>query len=119
LAGNFCPVAGTVAAILVAFSMTWLLVSTRPLSALITMPVPAARSLLYCSAVLMITTPCATLLRLPCTPLPGAGTAVLGSGAGANALPLGAGDAEEFAAGWYRATTEPAPRAPAASATAT
>src|SRR5215469_6536944 len=99
--------------------MTWLFVSTRPLPALITMPVPAARSLLYCSAVLMITTPCATLLRLPCAPLLGVGTAVLGSGAG-TAPPLpGEGDVVEFDAGWYRATTEPAPRAHAASATAT
>ena len=82
--------------------MTWLFVSTRPLPALITMPVPAACSLLYCSVVLMITRPCSTLLRLPVVPVPllGAGTAVLGSGAGAIALLLGCGGAaEEFAAG--------------------
>src|SRR6185369_11144538 len=70
LAWKFFPVAATVALILVEFSMTWLLVSTRPLSALITMPVPAARSLLFCSVVLMMTTPCPTLVRLPPAPLP-------------------------------------------------
>jgi hypothetical protein len=95
-------VAATVALILVEFSMTWLLVSTRPLSALITMPVPAARSLLYCSVVLMMTTPCPTLARLPPAapfpPLLGSGTAVLGSGAGA--LGCADGAAVEFDAGW-------------------
>ena len=45
-----------VAVIEVEPSMTWLLVSTRP-SELITMPVPAACSLLYCSVVLMMTRP--------------------------------------------------------------
>jgi hypothetical protein len=72
------------------------------LSALITMPVPAARSLLYCSVVLMMTTPCPTLARLPPTapfpPLLGSGTAVLGSGAGA--LGCADGAAVEFDAGW-------------------
>ena len=86
------------------------------------MPVPAARSLLYCSVVLMMTMPCPTLLMLPVAvpvpPLLGTGTAVLGSGTGALALGCADGTAEEFAAGWYRATTEPAPRAPATSATA-
>ena len=75
--------------------MTWLFVSTRP-SALITMPVPAACSLLYCSVVLMITRPCSTLLRFPDAPDPpllGEGTAVLGGGAGAIALLLGCGTA--------------------------
>jgi hypothetical protein len=55
------PVAATVAVILVESSITWLLVSTSP-SALITMPVPAAASLLYCRAVLMITRPGLTLV---------------------------------------------------------
>jgi hypothetical protein len=53
---------------------------------------------------------------VPVPPLLGTGTAVLGSGTGA--LGCADGAAEEFAAGWYRATTEPAPRAPATSATA-
>ena len=98
--------AATVALILVEFSITWLLVSTRPRAALITMPVPAARSLLYCSVVLMMTTPCPTLARLPPAalfpPLLGMGTAALGSGAGAP-LRGGAdeeGRAVEFDAGW-------------------
>ena len=71
------------AVILVEFSMTWLLVSTSP-PALITMPVPAAASLLYCSAVLMITRPGLTLVTMACSPPvsgpdaePGAGTAPL------------------------------------------
>ncbi len=84
--------------------MTWLFVSTRP-SALITMPVPAACSLLYCSVVLMITRPWPTLFRPACPafvpdPPLGVGTAVLGSGAGAIALLLGCGTAEVLAAGW-------------------
>ncbi len=95
MAAKFWPVAGTVAVILVAPSMTWLLVSTRPSPALITMPVPAARSLRYCSVVLMIMMPRSTLVRLPGTPLLGAGTAVLGSGTGTTALLLGCGAAEE------------------------
>ena len=82
--------------------MTWLLVSTRP-SGLITMPVAAACSLLYCSVVLMMTRPGATLFTTACSPalvlgllLLGcgtAGTALLGSGAGFSALLLGCGDA--------------------------
>src|SRR5579859_5406537 len=47
--------------------MTWLLVSTSPLE-LITIPVPAASSLLYCSVVLMITTPGFTLVTMACSP---------------------------------------------------
>src|ERR1700742_2288344 len=103
--------------------MTWLLVSTRP-SELITMPVAAACSLWYCSAVLMMTRPGVTLLTMDCTfalpvlPLLGCGTAELGRGAGA--LADACGEAEALLlAGWYSATTEPAPRAPAASATST
>ena len=75
--------ATTVAEILVEPSMTWLLVSTSP-AALTTMPVPAAASLLYCSAVLMITRPGLTLVTVACSPPvsgpdaePGAGTAPL------------------------------------------
>ncbi len=68
------------------------------------MPVPAARSLLYCSVVLMITMPCCTLLRLPpVVPVPpelGMGTAVLGSGTGAPLLGCADGTAVELAAGW-------------------
>ena len=48
--------------------MTWLLVSTSP-SALITMPVPAAASLLYCNAVSMITKPGLTLVTMSRSPL--------------------------------------------------
>ena len=79
--------------------MTWLLVSTRP-PELITMPVAAACSLLYCSVVLMMTRPGATLFTIACSPalvlgllLPGCGTALLGGGAGFSALLLGCGDA--------------------------
>src|SRR6266478_2871765 len=104
--------------------MTWLLVSTRP-PGLITMPVAAACSLLYCSVVLMMTRPGATLFMMACSPalvlgpLLGSGAALLGSGAGFSALLLGCGAAEPvlLLAGWYSATTEPAPRAPAARAT--
>src|SRR5436190_14560760 len=96
------PVAATVAVILVEPSITWLLVSTRPSAALITMPVPAARSLLYCSVVLMITMPWPTLFRLPVAapdpPLLGVGTAALGSAAGGVVM-LG-GTAAEFEGGW-------------------
>ena len=63
--------------------MTWLLVSTSP-SALITMPVPAAASLLYCRAVLMITRPGLTLVTMACSP-PASGAA--GAGAGTAPLP--------------------------------
>src|SRR5271163_81503 len=106
--------------------MTWLLVSTRP-SGLITMPVAAADSPLYCSVVLMMTRPGVTLFTMACSPalvlgLPlGCGTAPLGCGAGFSAPLLGDADAdgEELDAGWYSATTEPAPRAPAARATST
>ena len=55
------------AVIAVESSMTWLLVSTSP-SALITMPVPAAASLSYCSDVLMITRPGLTLVKMACSP---------------------------------------------------
>jgi len=105
--------------------MTWLLVSTRP-SGLITMPVAAASSPLYCSAVLMMTRPGATLFTMACSPalvlgplLGCCGIAPLGSGLGFSAPLLGCGDAEAelLEAGWYSATTEPAPRAPAARAT--
>src|SRR5580700_4866652 len=99
--------------------MTWLLVSTRP-PEVITMPVAAACSLLYCSVVLMMTRPGVTLFTIACSPalvlgllLPGCGAALLGGRAGA--LLLGCGDAwlVLLAVGWYSATTEPAPRAPA------
>src|SRR6516164_4339748 len=97
-------------------SMTWLLVSTRP-SWLITMPVPAACSLLYCSVVSMTTRPGRTLATIACSlelvpepPPPGPGT----EGGGENGLLLRGGAAELLDAGWYRATTERAPRAPAA-----
>jgi hypothetical protein len=44
---------------------------------------------------------------------------LLGNGAAGTALMLGAGAAEVLPdVGWYTATTVPAPRAPAASATA-
>src|SRR5690242_12066978 len=56
-----------VAVIVVEPLMTWLLVSTSP-SALITMPVPAAASLAYCSVVLMITRPGLTLVTMACSP---------------------------------------------------
>src|ERR1700730_18500604 len=81
-------------------SMTWLLVSTRP-SGLITMPVAAACSLLYCSVVLMMTRPGATLFTTACSPalvlgllVLGCGIAMLGSGAGFSAPLLGCGAAE-------------------------
>src|SRR5256885_2164374 len=96
------PVAATVAVILVEPSITWLLVSTRPSAALITMPVPAARSLLYCSVVLMITMPWPPLFRppvaAPAPPLLGVGTAVLGTATGGLVL-LGC-TVVEFEAGW-------------------
>src|SRR5579864_2941058 len=107
-------------------SMTWLLVSTRP-SERITMPVPAADSLLYCSVVSMITRPGWTLFRIACSLALDEDPPLLGVGAGVNgvtgvcgtmALLLGCGVAELLDAGWYRATTVPAPRAPAATATA-
>src|SRR5580704_13668309 len=113
------------ATIAVELSMTWLLVSTRP-SGLITMPVAAACSLRYCSVVLMMTRPGATLFTTACSPalvlgllLLGSGTALLGGGEGVSAPLLGCGDATLvlLLAGWYSATTEPAPRAPAARAT--
>ena len=64
------------------------------------MPVAAAASLLYCSAVLMMTRPGSTLARMACSlalvpellPLLGWGIAALGSGAGA--LAEGCADAE-------------------------
>ena len=88
--------AATVAVILVESSMTWLLVSTSP-SGLITMPVPAPASPLYCIVVLMTTRPGSTLFTTCCSALPvpppaaglaaGAGTALLpGSAAAALAL---------------------------------
>jgi hypothetical protein len=59
-----------------------------------------------------------SLELMPVPPLLGAGITLLGAGAGA--LLLGAGAAAAAGEdGWYRATTEPAPRAPAAIATAT
>ena len=61
--------AGTVTVTDVESSMTWLLVSTSPLG-LITMPVPAACSLLYRRAVLMITTPGRTRAAMSCALLP-------------------------------------------------
>ena len=99
--------------------MTWLLVSTSP-SALITMPVPAAASLSYCSVVLMITRPGSTLFTTCCSPLPvpplaaglaaGVGTAPLpGSGAAATALAGAAG----------RSSPSVAPVAAPAASTAT
>src|SRR5580700_1450559 len=98
--------------------MTWLLVSTTP-SGLITMPVPAACSLLYCSVVLMRTRPGWTLFTMACSPalrpeppLLGTGAALLGRGAGALLLGCGTAAAAAGEDGWYRATTEPAPRAP-------
>src|SRR5690242_131466 len=90
------------------------------------MPVPAACSLAYCSAVLMITRPGRTFATtpaepelVPLPPLPGCGTALLGSGCGAWACGLfpACGAAVLLLAGWYRATTRPAPSAPASSAT--
>src|ERR1700722_5339333 len=117
------------AVIAVESSMTWLLVSTRP-SELITMPVAAADSLLYCSAVLIRTRPGETLFTMACSllmllvgpPVLGCvGIAPVGSGLGFSAPLLGAGAALLVALelGWYSATTEPAPSAPAASATST
>src|SRR6516165_1510439 len=100
--------------------MTWLLVSTRP-SGLITMPVPAACSLLYCSVVSMITRPGRTLFTIACSLEPAPEPPRLGVGTeegGASGLLLGCGVAELLDAGWYKATTEPAPRAPATTATA-
>ena len=76
--------AGQSALIAVESSMTWLLVSTSPLE-LITIPVPAARSLLYCSVVLMITTPGFTLVTMACSP-PATGAA---GPAGGTASPPG------------------------------
>src|ERR1700722_4925000 len=88
------------ATIAVESSMTWLLVSTRP-SALITMPVAAACSPLYCSEVLMMTRPGATLFTTACSlPLTmgllllGWGIAPVGRGPGFTALARGAGAAE-------------------------
>src|SRR5260370_34745091 len=103
--------------------MTWLLVSTRP-SGLITMPVAAACSLLYCSVVLMMTRPGATLFTMACSPALvlgllalGIGTALLGSGAGFSAPLLGCGDAPLplVLAGGDRSPREPASTAPGAS----
>jgi hypothetical protein len=72
----------------------------------------------------MITMPGSTLLTIACSlafvpgpPLLGTGIALLGRGVGGAALLLGCGAADVLDAGWYRATTEPAPKAPAASAT--
>ena len=59
--------------------MTWLLVSTSPLE-LITMPVPAACSLLYRSAVLMITTPGRTRAAMSCAFLPSGAAGDAGTG---------------------------------------
>ena len=96
----------TVALILVESSMTWLLVSTRP-PEVITMPVPAASSPLYCSAVLMITRPGSTLLTTPGASVLGAGARLLGCGIapvgrgwGATARPVGCAVAELLDAGW-------------------
>jgi hypothetical protein len=93
------------------------------------MPVPAACSLLYCSVVLMMTrlgstffSTAASLADVPGAVLGGGTGLLLGigtAGAAGAALMLGAGAAEELDVGWYSATTVPAPRAPAASATAT
>src|ERR1700733_8131121 len=102
------PFPRSVAVMLVESSITWLLVSTRP-SELITMPVPAACSLLYCSVVLMMTRPGSTLLRIavwlafPAAPPPllGCGIAVLGIGAGAVGVTVGCGAAAAvFEVGW-------------------
>jgi hypothetical protein len=74
--------------------------------------------------VLMMTTPGATFFstaELVPDPLLGSGTGLLlgaGAGTAGMALLLGDGAAETLDAGWYTATTAPAPSAPAASATA-
>jgi len=89
------------------------------------MPVAAACSPLYCSVVLMMTRPGATLFTMACSPavvlglLLGCGSAMLGCGTGFSAPLVGCADADGavLEAGWYSATTEPAPRAPAARAT--
>jgi hypothetical protein len=94
---------------LVEFSMTWLLVNTSP-SELITMPVPAAASLLYFSVVLMTTRPGSTLLTTSCTstvpvvpPLDGD---VAGGG---TALAPGRDVVVVLAAGWSTARVTPTP----------
>src|SRR3984957_20881855 len=88
------------ATIAVELSMTWLLVSTRP-SGLITMPVAAACSPSYCSVVLMMTRPGATLFTTACSlalmlglVVLGWGIAPVGSGAGFSTLLCGVGAAE-------------------------
>src|SRR5580658_2464421 len=95
------------AVMLVESSITWLFVSTSP-SELITMPVPAACSLLYWSVVLIRTRPGSTLFRIACwlasaapPPLLGTGIAVLGIGVGAVGVTVGCGAAAEvLEVGW-------------------
>src|ERR1700677_4718717 len=105
--------------------MTWLLVRIRPLE-LSTMPVPAACSLLYCSVVLMMTRLGSTFFSTAASAalVPGAMPGMIGlgllpgAGAAGAALRRGAGAAAGLDVGWYSPPTVPAPRAPAASATA-
>ena len=75
----YCLPVAVVAEIEVESSMTWLLVSTRPLE-LSTMPVAAAASLLYCSVVLISTRPGSTLPMMACSFAPLAGLLLLGCG---------------------------------------
>src|SRR6185437_6286617 len=141
----FLPEVTRVADTLVAWSMTWLLVSTRPLEE-ITMPVPSAVWSLYFSSEVMSTMPGSTfwasalalsepvpvfappeLLDPPLRPLPppkdGSGLALPfplpPKGLPCDPFPLKGETAEGLLLEWLSATAAPAPAAAASTATAT
>src|SRR5215469_1513971 len=89
--------------------MTWLLVSTSP-SALSTIPVPAAASLLYWSAVLTITRPGLTFAARACSPLGSGGAEA--AGAGTAPLPGRETPPDGLKKIRIRAAASPAPRNP-------